>query len=121
LKRKPLFSFSRKAKINENSLTFRESFRENFRFRDSFREKFLFPGWFSRKVSVFAQIFNQGFGSGIQVAHESGSAFHMENVREKFRKTDNFRKNFHENENIRENAKNENFRFNPIDEAKFSY
>jgi hypothetical protein len=71
LKRKPLFSFSRKAKISENSLTFREisfrenfrfresfrenfrfreSFREIFRFRESFREKFLFLGWFSTSV-----------------------------------------------------------------------
>jgi hypothetical protein len=74
LKRKPLFSFSRKAKISENSLTFhkisfrenfrfRETFRGNVRFRESFHEKFLFPGWFSCKVSVFAKIFNQCFGS----------------------------------------------------------
>jgi hypothetical protein len=51
LKRKHLFSFSRKAKISENSLTFRKiSFRENFRFRKSFREKLLFPGWFFAKI-----------------------------------------------------------------------
>jgi hypothetical protein len=41
--RKTLFSFSRKAKISENSLTFRKiSFRKNFRFRESFRKKFFF-------------------------------------------------------------------------------
>jgi hypothetical protein len=58
LKRNPLFSFSRKAKISENSLTFSEnSLCENFRFR----EKFLFPEWFSRKVSVFAKDFAKSF------------------------------------------------------------
>jgi hypothetical protein len=43
LKRKPLFSFSRKAKISENSLAFREIlFRENFRLHESSRENFRF-------------------------------------------------------------------------------
>jgi hypothetical protein len=43
LKRKPLFPFSRKAKISENSLTFRfrKSFRENFRFRENFPPVFV--------------------------------------------------------------------------------
>jgi hypothetical protein len=53
LKRKPLFSFSRKAEISENSITFREiSFRENFRFRESFRKNFRFRECFPK---VFAK------------------------------------------------------------------
>jgi hypothetical protein len=41
LKRKPLFSFSRKAKISKNPFTSREiPFRENFRFLESFHENF---------------------------------------------------------------------------------
>jgi hypothetical protein len=47
LKQKTLFSFLRKAKISENSLAFREisyreSFRENFRFRNVFAKRFIF-------------------------------------------------------------------------------
>jgi hypothetical protein len=55
LKRKTPFSFSRKAKISENSLTFREKFRiqENIHFR----EKFNFSRKISRNIFVFAKIF----------------------------------------------------------------
>jgi hypothetical protein len=39
-------------------------FAQNFLFCESFHEKLLFTGWFSRKIIVFAKIFNQCFGSG---------------------------------------------------------
>jgi hypothetical protein len=122
LKLKPLFSFSRKAKISENSLTFREiwfcknfRFRENFRFCESFREnfcfreKFLFPGWFSRKFYVTST--SVRIWIHIQVAPGSGSALRKENFRENFRETENFRENFRETKNFRETFReNENFR-----------
>jgi hypothetical protein len=103
LKRNPLFSFSRKAKIGENSLIFAKfRFCENFRFREgcseiccfheSFRENFLFPGWFPLVFRIWIHI---------QVAPESGSALQMENFRENFRKTEHFRKHFRENGNFR--------------------
>jgi hypothetical protein len=82
LKQISLFSFSRKTKISENSLTFRKIlYRENFLFlrknfvsqsvlhkifRESFHEKFLFPKLFlqkfsqniSRKILIFTQSFH---------------------------------------------------------------
>jgi hypothetical protein len=79
------FSFSRKAKISENSLTFREiSFRENFHFRESFcehfrfresicenfrfsescRKNFRFRESFREKFVFPGMVFNQFFGSG---------------------------------------------------------
>jgi hypothetical protein len=39
-------------------------FSRIFSFSQKFYEKLLFPGWFSRKLSVFAKIFNLCFVSG---------------------------------------------------------
>jgi hypothetical protein len=101
LKRKPSFSFSQKAKISENSLTFRENenFRESFRKNFLFSRKFFFPG----KTETFRERFPPEFRIWIhiQVAPVSGSAFRMENFRENLREAEKFRENFCENENFR--------------------
>jgi hypothetical protein len=66
LKRKPLFSFSQKAKISENSLTFREIL-QNFSRKFSFSRKIFVPGM------VFAKILgNIHYGSDL-ATHSRGS------------------------------------------------
>jgi hypothetical protein len=99
LKRKPLFSFSQKAKVSENSLALAKVFAksfvcakvfskifvfakvlfENFRFCESFRETFLVPGMvFERNLPQKRKFFKVTFTSD----------------------SENFRENFHENEHF---------------------
>jgi hypothetical protein len=75
-----------KAKIRENSLTFREiSFRENFRFRESFCKNYRFRETFCEH----------------------------ENFCETFRENENFRNLFSRKaKKISRKCENENFRFN---------
>jgi hypothetical protein len=104
LKRKPIFSFSRKAKISENSLTFAKfcfakifvfakDFARNFCSRDGFREKFLF----------LQKNFNQCFGSGYTFRRLLNPDPHFKrkifaNI---FTKRKILRENFRKNENTK--------------------